>query len=80
MEPLVVVIAVLNNLLLESMRWLSQPRPLRAAATAAVLNNLLHNLLNLRPYRSHTHRIANALGVLIREPHLPSLSVHTILM
>jgi len=40
MEPL--VMAVLNNLLLESMRWLSQPMPLRAAATAAVLNNLLH--------------------------------------
>ena len=38
MEPLV----VLNNLLLESMRWLNQPRPLRATPTAAVLNNLLH--------------------------------------
>jgi hypothetical protein len=74
LEPLVVVIAVFNNLLLESMRWLSRPRLLRAASTAAVLNKLLHT--------ARTKMMLSPKSVYAWElrEQLPAAAVHTLLL
>ena len=63
---------MLHNLPRQS--WLVNPR------TPMILAAALHNPLHPRPCTSHAHRLANALGVLIREARILSVSVHTILM
>ena len=71
--------AVLANLLMVSMRWLVQPRPLPAGATA-VSNNLLHAARTKRMLsRGSVYDWERLVWALL--PELPSLSVsvHAIL-
>ena len=71
MEPL--VRAALTNLVLESTWCLSQPRPLRAAATAAVLNNLLQAARTKRVIRQERLTSAALHNLLEAASHLESL-------
>ena len=71
--------AVLANLLMVSMRWLVQPRPL-PAGTTAVSNNLLHAARTKRMLsRGSVYVWERLVWALLPEPPPLPVSVHTIL-